>query len=106
MERHLLRLELGKEALGFDLTELGNALLWWQREVSTVTSRHPSAVTGWIIVPVTELAKTRERCTQEDEVGSLGYVLLCLFGYFLSLFCVLLSFFFLLLLDINRDIFK
>lgn len=90
--------------MGFDLTELGNGPSWWQREVSTVTSRCPSVVTVWITVPVTEWAETRERCTQEDEVGHLGHVLLCLFAYFLSLFCVSFSFFFLLLLDINRDI--
>lgn len=73
-----------------------------KRDVSSNFQR-PSAVTGWIIVPLTELAKTRERFTQEDEVVSLGYVLLCLFAhclvgclpiFFLFLFSMLFFFLF------------
>ena len=42
-----------------------------KRNISN-TSKCPSAVTGWISVPLIEMAKSRERFTQEDEAVSFG----------------------------------
>lgn len=44
-------------------------------------------------MPLTDMVKTRERYTQQDEVVSLQWVLLCLLflfgGFFVFLFCLL-----------------